>query len=53
MQRFLANRGKMGTLSSGFVTASLSSTPMSLPVPPAITSKLADTSLDEQQVSVD
>lgn len=53
MQRFLATRGKMGTLSSGFVTASKSPTPVPLPVSPVTTNKLADTSLEEQQVSID
>jgi hypothetical protein len=53
MQRFLATRGKMGTLSSGFVTASMSPAPVQVPVPPITTNKLADTSLDERQVSTD
>ncbi|KDR20577.1 uncharacterized protein LOC110828904 [Zootermopsis nevadensis] len=53
MQRFLATRGKMGTLSSGFVTASNSPTPVPLPVSPVTTNKLADTSLEEQQNSQD
>jgi hypothetical protein len=52
MQRFLAARGKMGTLSSGFVTASPSPTTVPVPVPPVATNKLADMSLDEQQVSI-
>jgi hypothetical protein len=53
MERFLANRGKMGTLSSGFVTGTTSPTPAPVPASPVTTNKLADTSLDEQQVSTD
>lgn len=52
MERFLASRGKMGTLSSGFVTGT-SPTPGPLPAPPVTTNKLADMSLDERQVSTD
>lgn len=53
MERFLATRGKMGTLSSGFVTGTTSPTPGPFPAPPVTTNKLADMSLDERQVSTD
>jgi hypothetical protein len=51
MQRFLATRGKIGTLSSGFITVPVSPTPVPVPVSPVTTKKLADISLDEWQVS--
>jgi hypothetical protein len=53
MERFLANRGKMGSLSSGFVTGTTSPATSPLPVSPAITNKVTDMSLDERQVSTD
>jgi hypothetical protein len=52
MQRFLANRGKMGTLSSGFVTASTSPTQTPVVVAPVIANKLADVPNGERQVSI-
>ncbi|PNF17158.1 hypothetical protein B7P43_G09085 [Cryptotermes secundus] len=51
MERFLATRGKIGTLSSGFVTGT-SPTPGPLPAPPVTTNKLADMSLDERQQNI-
>jgi hypothetical protein len=53
MERFLATRGKMVTLGSGFVTGTTSPTASPLPAPPVITNKLIDMSLDERQVSTD
>jgi hypothetical protein len=52
MQRFLANRGKIGTLSTGFVTVRTSPIQTSVPVPPVTDNKLADTPVAEQQVSI-
>lgn len=49
MQRFLANRGKMGTLSSGIFTASTSPTQTPVPVPPVTANKLADAPVVERQ----
>jgi hypothetical protein len=52
MQRFLANRGKMGTLSSGIFTASTSPTQTPVPVPPVTANKLADAPVVERQVRI-
>jgi hypothetical protein len=52
MQRFLATRGKMGTLSTGFVTVKTSPTQTPVPVPPVTDNKLADTPVFERHVSI-
>jgi hypothetical protein len=52
MQRFLATRGKMGTLGTGFVTVKTSPTQTPVSVPPVTDNKLADTPVVERQVSI-
>jgi len=52
MQRFLATRGKMGTLSTGFVTVKTSPIQTPVPVPPVTDNKLADTPVVERSVSI-
>jgi hypothetical protein len=52
MQRFLATRGKMGTLSTGFVTVKTSPTQKPVPVPPVTDNKLADAPVVEGKVSI-
>jgi hypothetical protein len=52
MQRFLATRGKMGTLGTGFVTVKTSPAQTPVPVPPVTDNKLADTPIVERQVSI-
>lgn len=53
MQRFLATRGKMGTLSTAYVTVktSPSQTQTPVPVPPVTDNKLSDTPVVERKVS--
>ncbi|XP_069693476.1 uncharacterized protein mdu isoform X3 [Periplaneta americana] len=54
MQRFLATRGKMGTLSSGFVTSPTSSSPAPIPAAPVAVNKVVDApSIDERQNTQD
>jgi hypothetical protein len=53
MERFLATRGKMGTLSSGLITGTTSPTQSPLPAPPVTTNKQTDMSLDDRQVSTE
>lgn len=56
MQRFLATRGKMGTLSTGYVTEKTSPSqtpvPVPVPVPPVTDNKLSDTPVVERKVSI-
>ena len=52
MQRFLATRGKMGTLCSGFVMVKTFPNQTPVPVPPFTANKLADTPVVERQVSI-
>jgi len=51
MQRFLANRGKMGTLGTGYVTVKTSPTQTPVPVPTPTDNKLSDTPVVEQKKS--
>ena len=52
MQRFLATRGKMGTLSSGYVTVKTSPSQTPVPVPPVTDNKLSDTPVVERKVGI-
>jgi hypothetical protein len=54
MQRFLATRGKIGTLGTTFVAVKTppTQTPVPVPVPPVTDNKLADTPVVEKHVSI-